>query len=81
MFVYLDDILIVSKIMSEHREYVQKVLQRLKESGLRLKPSEYSFATTEIEYLGHTLTPVGVRPNDSKVTAVKEYPGYRQLSK
>ena len=32
------------------------------------------FATTEIEYLGHTLTPEGVRPNDSKITAVKEYP-------
>ena len=74
VFVYLDDILVASKSMSEHREHVQKVLQRLKESGLRLKPSKCSFATTEIEYLGHTLTPEGVRPNDSKITAVREYP-------
>ena len=74
VFVYLDDILVASKSISEHKEHVQKVLQQLKKSGLRLKPSKCRFATTEIEYLGHTLTPVGVRPNDSKVTAMKEFP-------
>ena len=71
---YIDDILIAFKSMSEQREHVQKVLQWLKQSELKLKPSKCSFATTEIEYLGHTLTSVEVRPNDSKVTAVKEYP-------
>ena len=74
VFVYLDDILVASKSMSEHKEHVQKVLQQLKKSGLRLKPSKCRFVNTEIEYLGHTLTPVGVRPNDSKVIAVKEFP-------
>jgi len=29
---------------------------------------------TEIEYLGHTLTPNGVEPNDTKVKAVQEFP-------
>jgi len=29
---------------------------------------------TEIEYLGHTLTPNGVKPNDTKVKAVQEFP-------
>ena len=74
MFVYLDDILIASKSISEHMEHVQKVLQQLKEAGLRLKPGKCTFATTEIQYLGHTLTPMGVKPNDSKIIAVKDFP-------
>ena len=31
-------------------------------------------ATSEIEYLGHTLTSEGVRPNNKKVTAVSDFP-------
>ena len=58
-FVYLDDILIASASIDEHLGHVEKVLQRLKQSGLRLKPSKCMFATTEIQYLGHTLTPDG----------------------
>ena len=39
-----------------------------------LKPSKCKFATTTIQYLGHTLTPAGVWPNEAKITAVKEFP-------
>ena len=33
-----------------------------------------TFETTEIQYLGNTLTSTTVKPNDSKVTAVKDFP-------
>ena len=72
--VYLDDVLIASQSMTEHMEHVQKVLLRLKEAGLQLKPSKCMFATDEIEYLGHTLTPEGVKPNSKKVEAVRDFP-------
>ena len=74
MCVYLDDILIASTSINEHLKHVEKVLQRLKQAGLQLKPGKCTFATTEIQYLGYTLTPKGVKPNDSKVTAVKDFP-------
>ena len=74
VFVYLDDILIASGDISEHVTHVKRVLSRLKEAGLRLKPSKCKFATTTIQYLGHTLTPAGVQPNEAKITAVKEFP-------
>ena len=32
------------------------------------------FATGEIGYLWHTLTPEGVQPNDKKVVAVRDFP-------
>ena len=74
VFVYLDDLLIVSKSLTEHVEHVGKVLEKLREANLQLKPLKCKFAQQHVEYLGHTLTSKGVCPNDSKVKAVKEFP-------
>ena len=74
LFVYLDDLLIVSQSFEEHLEHVEQVLKQLEDAGLRLRPEKCYFAQESVEYLGHTLSPVGVRPNDKKVKAVKEFP-------
>ena len=74
VFVYLDDILTVSKSMEEHLKYMEQVLRCLEEIGLKLKLQKCAFAQTSIDYLGHTLSPKGVQPNDAKVRAVKEFP-------
>ena len=56
VYVYLDDMLIVSSNMQEHLSHVEKVLKHVNESGLRLKPGKCAFAQNEIEYLGvHSL--------------------------
>ena len=49
--VYIDDVLIASQSMEEHVEHIRKVLLRLRESGLKLKPSKCTFATEENKYL------------------------------
>ena len=72
--VYLDDILIASPNINEHLEHVKKVLLRIGEAGLRLKPGKCVFAADEIEYLGHTLSAEGVKPNSGKVEAVNSFP-------
>jgi len=74
VFVYLDDMLIVSKSFQEHLQHVGKVLTRLEEAGLGLKHSKCAFAQEKVEYLGHTLSASGVSPNDKKVEAVKNFP-------
>ena len=74
VFVYLDDLLIVSNSLQEHQEHCKKVLTRLQQAGLKLKPSKCSFAQERVEYLGHTLTPEGVTPNKQKIQAVKQFP-------
>ena len=71
--VYLDDLLVVCRSFQEHIEHVEKVLTRLEEAGLRLKPSKCAFAQEKVEYLGHTLSSSGVSPNDRNVQAVKNF--------
>ena len=50
--VYLDDILIFTKDLEEHRRITQQVLRRLAEHELYLRPEKCEFEKTRIEYLG-----------------------------
>jgi len=50
--IYMDDILIFTATIEEHRQIVQEVLQILAQNKLYLKPEKCDFEQTEIEYLG-----------------------------
>jgi len=50
--VYLDDILIFTKMKEEHEQTVRQVLQILKENKLFLRPEKCKFCKQRIEYLG-----------------------------
>ena len=39
--VYLDDIIIYSKSLKDHKQHVRKVLQAIRFTGLKLKPAKY----------------------------------------
>ena len=71
---YLDDILVFSSSFEEHLLHLQKVLDRLMEVGLKLKPAKCHFLCQSVEYLGHVITPEGISPNAQRITAVKNYP-------
>ena len=49
--VYLDNILIFTKTLSEHQTITQRVLEHLREYNLCLKPEKCEFEHTRIEYL------------------------------
>jgi hypothetical protein len=57
VIVYLDDILVYSNNSEDHERHLRTVLQRLKEHQLYGKLSKSTFFTTEIEYLGHIVSP------------------------
>jgi len=52
LVVYLDDILIYSKTIEQHREIVREVLNRLKTHDLYLKPEKCEFEKLQTEFLG-----------------------------
>lgn len=74
VLVYLDDILIFSKTEEEHLEHVRLVLDVLRKEKLYASPKKCEFGRTTIKFLGHTLTPKGITPEDTKVELIKNWP-------
>ena len=74
VLVFLDDILIYSKTLEEHRRHVAEVLSRLRAAKLFAKESKCELFQTEVEFLGHHVGRDGVRMMEDKIQAVKEWP-------
>ena len=71
--VYLDDILIWSDNIEEHRKIVLEVLQRLQDHDLYLRPEKCEFERSEIEYLGLVIRHGEVSMDPVKVEAVLKW--------
>ncbi|GFY31713.1 hypothetical protein TNCV_4200231 [Trichonephila clavipes] len=72
-FVYLDDILCYSENAEEHRSHLRTIFQRLSSYGLKLNISKCVFGVTELIFLGHLITPDGIKPLPDKVQVVLDY--------
>jgi hypothetical protein len=72
--VYMDDILIYTPTIVEHRKIVWEVLRRLQDHDLYLKPEKCEFEKQEIEYLGMIIHPGEVCMDPGKVSAVQDWP-------
>lgn len=72
--IYLDDILIYTNDLTEHRAIVTEVLQRLKDNDLFLKPEKCEFEQSRTEYLGMIISHNKVEMDPVKVKAVTEWP-------
>ena len=71
--IYLDDVIIFSQ-MEEHLERMQVVFDRLREYGLKLKPSKCEVFKTEINCLTHHVSKKGVLPSKKNLQAIAECP-------
>jgi hypothetical protein len=71
---YLDDVVIHSVSWDEHMEHVRNILEKLRQAGLTVKPKKCQFATARCSYLGHVVGSGEVRPEPSKLQAVKDFP-------
>ena len=70
----MDDILVYADTKREHDIRLRKVLERLREAGLRLKRSKCIVGAMEIIYVGLLLTQSGVKPNPAKIEAILKMP-------
>ena len=74
LFVYLDDLIIVSKDIDSHLKQLSQVFQKLTEAGLKVKLTKCEFLKSRIEFLGHLIDGDGIHTVDSKIVAVKNFP-------
>jgi hypothetical protein len=70
----LDDILIYSDTLEEHREQVRQVLERSSAAGLHLKPEKCEFYRKEFKYLRLIIGTDGIRMDPDKIAAVRDQP-------
>jgi hypothetical protein len=77
--VYLDDILIYTSTLEEHRRVVQDVLDRLQKRDLYLRPEKCEFEKETVEYLGMVISQGEVRMDTAKVQAIKDWPAPTNL--
>jgi hypothetical protein len=69
--VFLDDIIIYSKIEEEHEKHLRMVLQVLREHKLYAKLSKSIFYQNNIHYLGHIISTEGITVDAEKIEAIR----------
>ena len=74
VITYLDDILVYSETLEEHRIHVHKVLEKLEKANLLVSPEKSEFHKQEVDFLGFTITPGQIRMQKAKVQAVRDWP-------
>jgi len=72
IIIYIDDILIFSQTIDEHRRIVKQVLQILADNKLSLHPKKCKFHQTKIEYLGVILSQNSVETDSTKTKGVAQ---------
>src|SRR6266571_2296201 len=72
--VYLDNILIYSNNLVDHRKHVKEVLRRLRKNGLYAHANKCEFHSERVEYLRYILSPEGLSMDQAKVKVIQDWP-------
>jgi len=68
---YLDDILIMGNTREEHVKNLRNVMARL---HLKVNASKCKYFQSELEFLGHVITPSGICPTQQRIVDVLKAP-------
>src|SRR5258707_2349282 len=74
MVGYLDNILIYSDSLEDHRDHVCEVLHHLCMAGLYSNLKKCKFHKDTVEYLGFILSPKGLQMDPTKVSMIQDWP-------
>ena len=70
---FIDDILVVTDTEEGHDELVDKVIRRLEENDLFVKPEKCKWKVREVEFLGVVIGPKGIEMQKEKVEGVRNW--------
>lgn len=73
VLVFMDDILIYSKTVEEHKEHLREVFKILRSNKLYAKRSKCKFFSTSVDYLGHIVSDQGILVDPTKVKSIAEW--------
>ena len=70
--VYIDDMVVKSKVVSEHVEDLTNIFGILRKHKLRLNASKYSFGVGSERFLGYMVTHRGIEVNPDQIKAIND---------
>lgn len=74
VFVYLDDIIVVSSDFRTHIQTLNSVLERLSKANLTLNWEKSQFCRPELRYLGYVVNQKGLLVDPQKIEAIMKFP-------
>jgi len=72
--IYLDDIIVFAPDVDTHIHRLEEVFIRLQTANLKLKPETCTLFAKRIIYLGHIVSSQGVKTDEEKIQAIKNWP-------
>jgi hypothetical protein len=72
--IYLNNILIYSKLREDHYTYIRIIIERLRKHKLYTKLSKYLFNVEEVEFLGFIIGFIRVKPDPNRILIIKKWP-------
>ena len=63
MEVYIDDMLVKSKELSDHTTHLQQTFELLRAYGMKLNPAKCAFGVSVGRFLGFMMTQRGIEAN------------------
>lgn len=73
MFVYLDDLLVVSPDLETHLQILRQVAKCLEDAGLTINVDKSKFCFKELRYLGYIVGGEQLKPDPDKVETITRY--------
>uniref|UniRef100_A0ABD2W6S4 RNA-directed DNA polymerase n=1 Tax=Trichogramma kaykai TaxID=54128 RepID=A0ABD2W6S4_9HYME len=74
VLVYMDDFIIYSLDLAEHKRLFNAVMEKLRQAEWKLEPTKCELLKRQVNYLGHIINDKGIHPDPQKVAAVQEFP-------
>ncbi|GKE21015.1 putative reverse transcriptase domain-containing protein [Tanacetum coccineum] len=73
VIVFIDDILVYSKVEEEHEKHLKIILELLKKERLYAKFSKCDFWQDSVQFLGHVIDRNDVHVDPAKIEAIKNW--------
>ena len=72
--IYLDDVLIFSNTLEEHKTTLQEIFNTIKSANIKLSPKKCTFLKHQVKYLGHVISENGIQTDPDKIDKIKNLP-------
>lgn len=73
-YAYLDDILVASVSVKEHKHHLRTLFRRFSSNGLVLNQKKCVLGRGELSFLGHQISARGVQPLREKIEVIDKFP-------